>query len=258
MAWSLVGQAVLGAACFVVCVLFFRDKPKTPPSATAFALLDKPGEFRKSIAGVLGCRDMWFLSLAFGGIQGTFNTLGTVVGEATGEYGFDGDNASLFGALFIVGGVLGSAAFGVYVEATRKYKLSVVLICFCSFVFTLASYFAIPQRRTWLVSLLCFFQGASMVPIMAVGFDFGVEVTYPIGESFSTGVLMSAGQLFGIIFTVVSSELIDNRQQTGTDISYLIMTGACLMSTVFSLFVNQNLKRLEAERQQKMKVDVGF
>jgi hypothetical protein len=35
--------------------------------------------------------------------------------------------------------------------------------------------------------------GFSMVPIMAVAFDFGVEITYPIGESFSTGVLLSAG-----------------------------------------------------------------
>ena len=48
-----------------------------------------------------------------------------------------------------------------------------------------------------------------MVPIMAVAFDFGVELTYPIGESFSTGVLLSAGQFFGIIYTVVSSVLID-------------------------------------------------
>jgi hypothetical protein len=32
-----------------------------------------------------------------------------------------------------------------------------------------------------------------MIPIMAVGFELGVEVTYPIGESFSTGIMLSAG-----------------------------------------------------------------
>jgi hypothetical protein len=32
-----------------------------------------------------------------------------------------------------------------------------------------------------------------MVPIMAVAFDFGVELTYPTGESYSTGLLLSSG-----------------------------------------------------------------
>ena len=30
-----------------------------------------------------------------------------------------------------------------------------------------------------------------MIPIMIVGFELGVEITYPIGESMSTGLLMS-------------------------------------------------------------------
>jgi hypothetical protein len=50
-----------------------------------------------------------------------------------------------------------------------------------------------------------------MVPIMAVSFDFGVELTYPIGESFSTGVLLSSGQAFGILYTILSSQWIDNK-----------------------------------------------
>ena len=44
-----------------------------------------------------------------------------------------------------------------------------------------------------------------MIPIMAVGFELGVEVTYPIDESYSTGLLMFAGQLFGIIYVSLMS-----------------------------------------------------
>jgi hypothetical protein len=47
--------------------------------------------------------------------------------------------------------------------------------------------------RSWLVTLCCLLIGASMIPIMAVGFELGVEVTYPIDESYSTGLLMFAG-----------------------------------------------------------------
>ena len=154
---------------------------------------------------------MQVLLLVFGFIQGTFNALGTIVGVATAKFGYTNDNASLFGALFIVGGIIGSACFGIYVENTRKYKLAVFVICAMSFVFTLGSYFTIPHDTVAGVSILCFFQGFAMVSIMAVSFDYGVELTYPIGESFSTGVLMSSGQFFGIIITVSSSELIDNK-----------------------------------------------
>lgn len=111
----------------------------------------------------------------------------------------------MFGALFIVGGILGSAGFGIYVETKKAYKLSVNLICLFSCIFTVLSYFFMPMEKAWLISLMCFFQGASMVPIMAVSFDFGVELTYPVGESFSTGVLLSSGQIFGILYTILAS-----------------------------------------------------
>lgn len=75
-----------------------------------------------------------------------------------------------------------------------------------------------------------------MVPIMAVAFDYGVELTYPIGESFSTGLLLSAGQVFGIIYTVVSSVLIEDKGQTGSLVTYLILAIACSVATILCYF----------------------
>lgn len=193
VAQSLICQAGLGIAVFLACLFFFKNKPATPPSATAFQLLDKPGQFKSSITTILSNKDLIWLMLAFGGIQGTFNTLGTVVGEATGKYGYTSDDASIFGALFIVGGVAGSAGFGIYVETTKKYKPAILVICVASVITCLCSYVIMPHQVVWLLSLMCFLQGAAMIPVMAVAMDLGVELTYPVGESFSAGVLMSAG-----------------------------------------------------------------
>ena len=93
-----------------------------------------------------------------------------------------------------------------------------------------------------------------MIPIMAVAFDFGVEITYPIGESFSTGILMSAGQFFGIILTITSSELMDKKGRDGAATSYYIMTGFCLFSVVLSMFVKEDLRRYKAEHSQMRSV----
>jgi len=91
-----------------------------------------------------------------------------------------------------------------------------------------------------------------MVPIMAVAFDFGVEITYPIGESYSTGVLMSSGQLFGIIYTVSSSVLIDKydtlEEAKGSKISYIIVSVAAGFALLLSFLLKQDLKRHQFEK----------
>ena len=91
-----------------------------------------------------------------------------------------------------------------------------------------------------------------MVPIMAISFDYGVELTYPIGESFSTGLLLSSGQFFGVIYTVVSSILIDNKGQTGSQLTYIILACACALATTVSFFLKQTLKRYAEEQRQKL------
>lgn len=140
------------------------------------------------------------LMIIFGFIQGVFNTMGTVVGQISNRYGFSTDDASTFGAVFIIGGLVGSAIFGIWVEIKKTYKLSVIVISALSFLSMIATSFSFISRKSWLVTLCCFLVGASMIPIMAVGFELGVEITYPIEESYSTGLLMFAGQLLGIVY----------------------------------------------------------
>lgn len=95
---------------------------------------------------------------------------------------------------------MGSAAFGIWVELKKTYKLSVIVISAISILSTVATAFSFTSGKSWLVTLSCFIIGFSMIPIMAVGFELGVEVTYPIDESYSTGLLMFAGQFLGIVY----------------------------------------------------------
>lgn len=71
-------------------------------------------------------------------------------------------------------------------------------------------YTLLSEKIGLLMSGLCFILGGFMFPIMVTAFDFGVELTYPVGESMSVGVLMSAGQIFGIVYTVICSILMTN------------------------------------------------
>lgn len=82
--WSLVCQAILGTIVALLVVLFFKDKPPTPPSASAGAIKEP---FMPSIRALFQNKVVILLMLIFGFIQGVFNTLGTVVGEIANKYG---------------------------------------------------------------------------------------------------------------------------------------------------------------------------
>ena len=185
--------------------------------------------------------------LAFGQIQGVFNTLGTVLGLISTDYGYTVDDGSNFGAMFIVGGIIGCVPFGIYCETTRKFKTAVTVICASASLMVFLEYLFFGKKIVWLTYIMTFIQGFVSLPVMAVAFDFGVEITYPVGESFSTGLLMSAGQFFGIIYTVISSELLEHYNDKGGTYSFLFMSVAALIGTIFSFFVKNDLRRFRME-----------
>ena len=64
-------------------------------------------------------------------------------------------------------------------------------------------------NNTTIVSIACFMTGFAMIAILPVGMDFGVELTHPVPEPVSSGLLMSSGAIFGIILIILGSESIN-------------------------------------------------
>ena len=204
---SLLLQAIAGLVCQILCIFLLKHKPPTPPSPSAGQTSEM--KFGPSIRALFTNKDLVCLIFVFGLVQGSFNTYGTLVDFLSSSYGYTSDNSSLFGALFVVGGIVGAAAIGIFVEKTLRYKMAVWFICISSTLLNIGCKFVMPKGNILSSSILFFFVGFSMVPILAVSFDFGVELTYPIGESMSTGVLLSASQIVGVIQISICSYLID-------------------------------------------------
>jgi len=110
---------------------------------------------------------------------------------------------------------------------------------------------------------LAFFQGAISLPILSIALDFGVELTHPIGESFSTGILMCSGQIFGIIYTIISSEMLQNMtvrddkdivtDPAGANGSLVLLTIVCAVGAVCSLFITNDIRRYNEEQEEELK-----
>ena len=88
-------------------------------------------------------RNAMILVVIFGLILGVMNTLGTIIGIITNQYGYTEANASLFGAIFIFGGIIGSGVYGGFVEVTKRYKLATTIICWCTAITPISLVFAL-------------------------------------------------------------------------------------------------------------------
>jgi hypothetical protein len=60
-----------------------------------------------------------------------------------------------------------------------------------------------------------------MIGYLGIGFEFAAELTYPIPEGISSGILMVASEIFGIAFTVGGGELLDRYGDLSANLALL-------------------------------------
>jgi len=176
---------VIGSAIFVICAIGFREKPPTPPSSTEAT---ETGNVWLNIKSVFQNKNAMIAGLVFGLVMGVMNTYGTIMGIIADTYGYTPGNISLFGAIFIVGGIIGSGVFGGIVEVFKNYKKALIAIALMTVVSPIGLLFGLLSMKVWLATIASFIVGFSSVSVLPVGIDFGVELTHPIGEAISTGV----------------------------------------------------------------------
>jgi len=128
----------------------------------------------------------------FGLTLGVFNALGTAVDEIAKAFNIN-DMSSSIGAGFIIGGIVGSAVYGVLLDKYHKFKLTLIIIqvssIFAVVLFTLVLMY---ESKTW-SAVVAFILGALMIPIWPVGVEYCAEITFPVEEDMSTGMIMTAG-----------------------------------------------------------------
>ena len=97
-----------------------------------------------------------------------------------------------------VSGFVGCFVTTPIVSRWRKYKLSSLLINLISAAGTVLFAVTLPVGNVYLSSFCVAVLGFGMMPIQAFMLELACEVTYPVGEAMSTGLLNMGGQAVGI------------------------------------------------------------
>jgi len=252
-----------------------RSKPKTPPSVSA----SKTSlSFLRGLKSCLRNPQYFVLTLVVGGGIGLSNSLFTLMQQLLCPSGYGNKFSGYAAALIIVGGIVGGFLSGLFVDWSRRYveTMKTCMVLAVVFGLTFLQLAIRPGLHVW-ICILSFLFGSFGVASYPVGLELAAEVTFPVSETTSVGLIVIFGQIQGILYTAImqffSIEVSANEVCTSNDCvkcavtntttglemvrgwetSTYVMSGIALflLVTLF-LFFHPTYKRAAAERGDKV------
>ena len=179
----------------VLYLIFVQNTPKIPPSPLAGS---KVFDF-KGIIDLFKNRDFnILLFLVFVGL-GAFNAILSDIDTIFIRFNYDTENAGLIGGLMIIGGIFGAGILSTYSDKIRKRKIFLIIAMFSSIPTTL---FLASLENLNLILLVSFIFGFFLVSALPIALIYAAEITHPITEEASNGLMMTLGQIAGIVLLI--------------------------------------------------------
>ncbi len=222
--------SVLAAALFLI---FSREHPPTPagPAGEEARALMLDGLKR-----VVRDRNFVILMGVFFVGLGVFNAVTTWVEEILSPRGFSSTQAGVTGGVMIAGGIVGALVLPALSDRSRRrvpfilYALVGASVCLLGL--TLASGFT-------LLLASAFGLGFFLLSAGPIGFQYGAEITYPVPEGTSNGLLLLMGQISGIIF-IFAMDALKSPSNGSMSLPLLALVALILVGLVLSLRLKES------------------
>uniref|UniRef100_A0AC35U9K2 MFS domain-containing protein n=1 Tax=Rhabditophanes sp. KR3021 TaxID=114890 RepID=A0AC35U9K2_9BILA len=198
-------SAILNTAILVAVVVFFKEKPEVPPSlAQAHAQIKTiDSGYLKEITKCFKSKSFNLLLLCYGLNVGVFYALSTLLQQIIIYYYPNTEKeCGTIGLLIVVAGMFGSVFTGFLLDKYHKYKETTLGVYFFSFLGTLLLTFGLGIVPLIMIGGVAIFLGFFMTGYIALGFEYAAEITYPIAEHSTSGLLNASAQLFGMLMVI--------------------------------------------------------
>ncbi len=220
----LVAYGIVSVIAAVVFFGFIRERPPTPPSfreETGRALV------LDGLRSSLRHRDFVLLLIVFFVGLGVFNAVTTWIEDIVRPRGFSITQAGVAGGLMIVGGIVGALILPALSDRQRR-RIPFLVVALIGAAVGLAGVTVSASYPLLLGS--AFVLGFSLLSAGPIGFQYGAEVTYPVPEGTSNGLILLAGQISGIAFILGMDSL--KSAATGSMTRPLIVLIALMILSV--------------------------
>nr|XP_026693930.1 feline leukemia virus subgroup C receptor-related protein 2-like isoform X1 [Ciona intestinalis]XP_026693931.1 feline leukemia virus subgroup C receptor-related protein 2-like isoform X1 [Ciona intestinalis] len=245
-----IGTAAVTTALALLVIVFFRKQPTLPPSK-AQALFRASNEqqnesYIASVKQLIFSTPSLLLIISYGVNTGSFYAISTLLNQEI--LNFYPDNiveAGQIGLTMVLAGIVGSVVCGVWLDRTRIYKMTTVGIYVSTLLFMVLYTATLNLGQLWIVFIASGALGFTMTGYLPIGFEFAAELTYPVSEGTSSGLLNASAQIFGIVFTLCMGQLIPASSVLGAN---LFICATLLIGSIITATIKENLKRQAANR----------
>ncbi|GAU87317.1 hypothetical protein RvY_00192-1 [Ramazzottius varieornatus] len=193
-----VGVAIISAILFVLVLLVFQSSPDgTSPTNFESKV---PTNYSHSLWKLAMNGNFRLILLSYGVNAGCFYAIGTLLNQIFLHFfqGFD-DRAGYVGLTITLAGLVGSMIAGIVLAWSGKYKLVTAALyggsCLSMVLFSLTMHLKV----LWSVFLSSTCLGLFMTGYLPVGFEFAAQLTRPVPEGTSSGLLNCCAQVCGLI-----------------------------------------------------------
>jgi cyanate permease len=224
----LMGYGIVAAVVGLIFFIFTRERPPTPPCAPEQEVRSLVLDGFKQI---FRNRSFQLLLVIFFIGLGIFNAVTTWIEDILRPRGYSTIQAGMTGGVMILGGIVGALVIPTLSDHYRK-RVPFILLAVAGAAVGLVGVTFVGNYFLLLSS--AFVMGFFLLSAGPIGFQYGAEVTHPIPEGTSNGLLLMMGQISGILF-IVGMDILkspDTGSMTGSLAVLIGLLAACLFLVV--------------------------
>ncbi|CAH1252674.1 FLVCR1 [Branchiostoma lanceolatum] len=242
------GTAAVTTLLFILVIIFFREKPPIPPSPAQAAIFESEAEYSYigSIKRLVKSVPFVLLIITYGINTGSFYAISTLLNQVVlSKYPGEEVNVGRIGLTIVLTGLLGSVLCGVWLDRTRTFKGTTVVVYILSFLCMTAFTFTLDLGYLAVVFVTAGALGFFMTGYLPLGFEFAAEITYPESEGTSSGLLNASAQTFGIALTLFMGYLVNNLSTLAGNLCLCV---TLFIGAIVTALIKSDLKRLRAQQ----------
>lgn len=202
----------------VICLptlFLMRSKPKQPPSLSQKHLLTKSMIDKKSLKDDLKTlfnnKDYIIFLIASSSMNAYMSTITTVNNEWLSRYNIYNPKPNIIGVVSTMTGIVFVLFLSKHLDKAKTYKTNFMRITVLGIFFGFLL-LILPELKVdfiddnlfyiWMTlsSILC----CCAIPFYTIGINYACEITYPVGEVLSSGMIMFIAQLSSILSSVLA------------------------------------------------------
>ncbi|MCL1897070.1 MAG: MFS transporter [Clostridiales bacterium] len=219
---------VWGAAVGILFVLFSREAPPTPPCAEGD---NKRSDFKEGIKILIKRPSFLLTLLAFFIIFGVFNTFFTLIEPILLFFsggGVDALEIGIVGVLILVAGTIGSLVIPMFSDRSKgQRRKPYIIVCELLGAIGFGLFIFMGDFNGMIVAAAIY--GLFCVGVTPVLMTFSAEVSYPVSEGTSEGMMMFVGNVAGVLLLSAAGLFGGNYLALLVTLTVLIFIGWILL-----------------------------